>query len=283
MSTTNQHLPVLVDEVISYLNPQNKKIYFDGTFGHGGYSKKILKFKTKVIALDRDFSSEKYATELKKKYPKNFFFKVEKFSNFPKVMKYFGVKKFDGLTLDLGLSSSQIFTSSRGFSFSLDGPLDMRMTKEKNGVTAKKIINEFSEKQLAEIFYYYGEERNSKKIAKSIILERKKKEIKTTLELSTIIKKINYYNHKNPSTRVFQALRIFVNDELNELENFLKICIKFLNKNSRIIIVAFHSLEDRIVKNFLRKNLQFLKIITKKPITPSYQEIRKIPGQDLLK
>ena len=277
MSTNIKHLPVLVDEVISYLKPKNNKIYFDGTFGQGGYSSQILKFNSKVIAVDRDFLSKKYANELAVKYPENFFFKVEKFSNIQTILKEFKIEKINGLTLDLGLSSTQIDSSTRGFSFNLDGPLDMRMDNQNNGITAQKIINEFSEKQLSEIFYYYGEEKNSRKIAKSIVLERRKKEIKTTLELSSLIKKINVYSHKNPSTRVFQALRIFVNDELNELEIFLKTCLSFLNKNSRIIIVAFHSLEDRIVKNFFKKNINYLKIITKKPITPSHQEIKKNP------
>ena len=277
MSADIEHLPVLVDEVISYLRPKHKKVYFDGTFGQGGYSRQILKFNSKVIAIDRDFLSEKYAKDLILKYPKNFFFKVEKFSNIKNILKELKIQKIDGLTLDLGLSSTQIECSSRGFSFNSDGPLDMRMNNQNNEITAKKIINEFTEKQLSEIFFHYGEEKNSRKIAKSIVLEREKKEIKTTLDLSKIIKRINSYNNKNPSTRVFQALRIFVNDELYELEKFLKICISFLDKKSRIIIVSFHSLEDRIVKNFFKENLEYLKIITKKPITPSYQEVKNNP------
>ena len=277
MSSDFKHLPVLVDEVISHLNPQRNKIYFDGTFGQGGYSKNILKFKSKVIAIDRDSISKKRAEELKSEYPKNFFFKIEKFSNIKKIFKEFKIKKINGLTLDLGLSSPQIDNGSRGFSYNAEGPLDMRMNNKSEGITAKEIINKFSESQLSEIFYYYGEEKNSRKIAKSIVSERKKKEIRTTLELSKIIKKINFYNHKNPSTRVFQALRIFVNDELNELEKFLGNCMSFLCKNSRIIIVAFHSLEDRIVKNFFKKNIKFLKVITKKPITPTSEEIKKNP------
>ena len=276
MSANLRHLPVLVDEVVSYLKPESKKIYFDGTFGQGGYSKQILKFDSKVIAIDRDSLSEKYAKKIKIKYPRNFFFRIEKFSNIKTVLNELKINKINGLTLDLGLSSPQIDCSLRGFSFNLDGPLDMRMNKN-NFITAKTVVNEFSERELSDIFYHYGEEKNSRKIAKSIIKERQKKEIQTTFELSKIIKKINYYNHKNPSTRVFQALRIFVNDELNELEKFLKNCLCFLNKNSRIIIVAFHSLEDRIVKNFFKENLNYLRIITKKPITPSIKEIKQNP------
>ena len=277
MPSDLKHLPVLVDEVISYLKPQSNKIYFDGTFGQGGYSKKILSLNSKVIAIDRDYLSKNCARELKLKYPKRFFFKIEKFSNIKNILEQFNINKINGITLDLGLSSPQIDNSSRGFSFNTDGPLDMRMNNKRKEITAKEIINEFSESQLSEIFYYYGEEKNSRKIAKLIVLEIKKKEIQTTLELSKIIKKINFYNHKNPSTRVFQALRIFVNDELNELEKLLNNCLSFLSKNSRIIIVAFHSLEDRIVKNFFKENIRFLKIITKKPVTPSLEEIKKNP------
>ena len=178
--------------------------------------------------------------------------------------------------MDLGLSSSQIESSYRGFSFNSDGPLDMRMNNQ-NKITAKTIINEFSERQLSEIFYYYGEEKILERLQKNIVLERKKKEIKTTLELTKIIKKVNFFNKKIHQQEFFQALRIYVNDELNELENFFKSCIHFLNKESRIIIVAFHSLEDRIVKNFFKENIKYLKIITKKPVTPSYQEIKKNP------
>ena len=153
----------------------------------------------------------------------------------------------------------------------------MRMNNKKGEITAEIVVNKFSEKNLSDIFYYYGDEKNSRKIAKSIVIERKKKIIKTTTELADIVKRINSYNHKNPSTRVFQALRIFVNDELNALESFLRDCLKFLNKKSRIIIVAFHSLEDRIVKNFFKENSSKLKIITKKPVTPTKSEIENNP------
>ena len=162
MSSDLKHLPVLVDEVISYLKPQSNKIYFDGTFGQGGYSKKILSLNSKVIAIDRDSLSKNCARELKLKYPKRFFFKIEKFSNIKDILKQFDVKKVNGVTLDLGLSSPQIDNSSRGFSFNTDGPLDMRMDNKRKEITAKEIINEFSESQLSEIIYYYGEEKNSR-------------------------------------------------------------------------------------------------------------------------
>ena len=277
MSVYSQHLPVMVDEVISYLEPKKICTYFDGTFGQGGYSEEILKYGCKVIATDNDTQSDKFAQKIKERYPENFFFKIENFKNIEEILKFFKISKINGLTLDLGLSNTQLDSPSRGFSFKSEGPLDMRMNNEKGKITAEIVINEFSEKNLSDIFYHYGEEKNSRKIAKSIIIERRKKIIKTTTELANIVKKINSYNHKNPSTRVFQALRIFVNDELNTLEIFLKDCLKFLNKKSRIIIVAFHSLEDRIVKKFFKNNSSKLKIITNKPITPTKFEIHNNP------
>ena len=277
MSAFSQHLPVMVDEVISYLEPKKINTYFDGTFGQGGYSEEILKYGCKVIATDTDTQSENFARLIKERYSENFFFRIENFKNLEEILKFFKVSKINGLTLDLGLSNTQLDSPSRGFSFKADGPLDMRMNNEKEQITAKIVINEFSEKNLSDIFYYYGEEKNSRRIAKSIIIERNKKVIETTTELANIVKRINFHNHKNPSTRVFQALRIFVNDELNSLESFLRNCLKFLNKKSRIIIVAFHSLEDRIVKNFFKNNPSKLKIITNKPIIPTKFEIQNNP------
>ena len=287
------HSPVMVKEVISFLRPENKKLYFDGTFGQGGYTKEILdKANCSIFAIDRDRESKKYADNLKKKYKSRFTFKIDKLSNINSLLKKEKKNLFDGIVLDLGVSNTQLNNPSRGFSFSKDGPLDMRMdSKEK--LTAEIIINEFCEKDLSDIFFYYGDERNSRKIAKSIINFRKKKKINSTKILSEIIQKINYSKFKHPATRVFQALRIYVNEELKELEEILKLSLHILNNNSRIIIVSFHSLEDRLIKNYFRRNtkpyeeknkfstilnedLKF-KIITKKPITPSLSEIQRNP------
>ena len=177
------------------------------------------------------------------------------------------------------MSNTQIKNPERGFSFESEGPLDMRMDKKNNKITAKKIINEFTEKELSDIFFYYGEEKNSRKIARQIINHRKKKIICTTIELSKIIKKVNFEKFKNPSTRVFQALRIYVNDELNELEFFLNKSLSILKKGGRIAIIAFHSLEDRIIKNFLKKSklASDLKLITKKPLWTSISEVNVNP------
>ena len=295
MSDHLTHLPVLVDEVIDQIRPEKNKFYFDGTFGQGGYSKKILeKVECNVLSIDRDPDSLNYAFYLKNKYPNNFHFEIERFSNIETILIKKKIKQLDGIFLDLGISNTQLNNPERGFSFSNDGPLDMRMNKDSNGITAEKVINEFSERKLSEIFYFLGEERNSRKISRSIIEFRKKKRIYSTKMLSKIIEKINFQKKIHPATRVFQALRIFVNDELLELENFLKKCLVHLNKKSRIAIVSFHSLEDRIVKKFFKdnsimafnnykhlpekkKSTALLKIVTKKAITPSDKEIENNP------
>ena len=280
------HYPVLLNEVINIITPQNGGTFIDCTFGQGGYSKKILEESNcNVFALDRDKEAIKFAKVLKKEYGSRFNFENEKFSNLEKVLSKNDLNFFDGLVVDLGISNTQLKNPLRGFSFSHDGPLDMRMNQDKNDLTAEIIINEYSEKELGDIFFYYGEERNSRKIARSIIKFRERKRINTTKMLSEIISKINKSKFKNPSTRVFQALRIFVNDELDELEKILELSMRILNSNSRIVIVAFHSLEDKIIKNFFRTNQKKnnphrsgLKLITKKPIIPSIEEINENPS-----
>jgi len=153
----------------------------------------------------------------------------------------------------------------------------MRMDIENLDLTAKKIVNEFDQHNLSDIFYYYGEEKKSRQIAKKIIEYRKKKEISTTFELVELIRKINSYEKKHPATRVFQALRIYINDELNELDKTLKKSLLFLKKNGKIITVAFHSLEDRVIKKFFLRNNNLLKIITKKPVLPKEKEVSNNP------
>lgn len=268
----------MVDEIISYLAPEKLKTYVDCTFGQGGYSKKILeKTNCNIIAIDRDKDAIEHAKLLKKKYPKNFIFCVDNFSRLDQVLKKNDIKKIDGLIFDLGISNTQLNNPTRGFSFSNNGPLDMRMDIENLDLTAQKIINEFDQHNLSDIFYYYGEEKNSRQIARKIIEFRKKKEISTTFELVELIKKVNSYKKKHPATRVFQALRIFINDELNELDITLKKSLLFLKKNGKIITVAFHSLEDKVIKNFFSRNKGLLKILTKKPLTPNEKEVKINP------
>ena len=278
MHSKLKHHPVMVDEIISYLAPEKLKTYVDCTFGQGGYSKKILEnTNCNIIAIDRDKDAIEHAKLLKKKYPKNFIFCVNNFSRLDQVLKKNDIKKIDGLIFDLGISNTQLNNPTRGFSFSNNGPLDMRMDIENLDLTAQKIINEFDQHNLSDIFYYYGEEKNSRQIARKIIEFRKKKEISTTFELVELIKKVNIYKKKHPATRVFQALRIFINDELNELDITLKKSLLFLKKNGKIITVAFHSLEDKVIKNFFSRNKGLLKILTKKPVTPNEKEVKINP------
>ena len=278
MHSKLKHHPVMVDEIISYLAPEKLKTYVDCTFGQGGYSKKILEnTNCNIIAIDRDKDAMEHAKFLKKKYPKNFIFCVDNFSRLDQVLKKNDIKKIDGLIFDLGISNTQLNNPTRGFSFSNNGPLDMRMDIENLDLTAQKIINEFDQHNLSDIFYYYGEEKNSRQIARKIIEFRKKKEISTTFELVELIKKVNSYKKKHPATRVFQALRIFINDELNELDITLKKSLLFLKKNGKIITVAFHSLEDKVIKNFFSRNKGLLKILTKKPVTPNEKEVKINP------
>ena len=273
------HFPVMVNEIISFIKPRNNGIYLDCTFGQGGYTKAIFKEseKANIVAIDQDSDAKIFVKEISKEFKNNFFFFCNKFSEIETVIKKIDQDQFDGILLDLGMSNTQLNNPSRGFSFEKDGPLDMRMDFNNNKLTAKEIINNYSERDLANIFYYYGEEKNSRKIAKQIINSREKASINTTSELSKIIKRVNFDRFKNPSTRVFQALRIYVNDELNELEFFLNKSINILKKKGRIAIIAFHSLEDRIVKNFIKKQSELsgqLKIVTKKPVLPSPSEIK---------
>ena len=278
MHSKLKHHPVMVDEILSYLAPEKLKTYVDCTFGQGGYTKKILEnTNCNIIAIDRDKDALEHAKLLKKKYPKNFIFCVNNFSRLDQVLKKNDIKKIDGLIFDLGISNTQLNNPTRGFSFSNNGPLDMRMDIENLDLTAQKIINEFDQHNLSDIFYYYGEEKNSRQIARKIIEFRKKKEISTTFELVELIKKVNSYKKKHPATRVFQALRIFINDELNELDITLKKSLLFLKKNGKIITVAFHSLEDKVIKNFFSRNKGLLKILTKKPVTPNEKEVKINP------
>ena len=297
----NLHNSVMVNEIISFL-PSKKSInVIDATFGGGGYSKTILEnFNVnQFLAIDRDPISKIFAKELESKFS-NFILINDKFSNIEEIVNNtkFKDKKFDIILFDIGTSSNQIDNAQRGFSFNKSGPLDMRM-----GASDKKaydIINNYEEKNLADIIYQYGEERYSRVIAKEIVKNRKIKFISDTIELSNIIKKClpkkNQLKNKiHPATKTFQAIRIYVNDELNELKTSLEKTLKILNKDGLILVVSFQSLEDRIVKDFFNHNsgkrwrssrhypelpdklATQLKIITKKPILPSASEILENP------
>ena len=297
----NLHNSVMINEIISFL-PLKKSInVIDATFGGGGYSKTILeKFNVnQLLAIDRDPISKIFAKEIESKFS-NFILINDKFSKIEEIVSNtkFKDKKFDIILFDIGTSSNQIDNPQRGFSFNKSGPLDMRMgASDKN---AYDIINNYEEKNLADIIYQYGEERYSRVIAKEIVKNRKIKFINDTIELSNIIKKClpkkNQLKNKiHPATKTFQAIRIYVNDELSELKTSLEKTLKILNKDGLILVVSFQSLEDRIVKDFFNHNsgkrwrssrhypelpdqlVAQLKIITKKPIVPSVSEILKNP------
>ena len=250
------HTPVLLSEVINAINPQDGKIYFDATFGWGGYTKKLLdSCACNVIAIDQDPSVKDKANEFKKIYGDRFDFIESKFSQIPAVLKKLSINKVDGFMFDIGVSSMQLDSSDRGFSFNKDGPLDMRMNS--SGKTAAEFINSIKEEDLADIIYNYGDERKSRKIARYIVEHRSIKPIETTLQLAEIVSKANpkKHNHKkHPATKTFQAIRIYLNDEFNELFDGLSGAEKSLNIDGKMCIVTFHSTEDKIVKNYFNKS-----------------------------
>ena len=271
-----KHKPVLINEVIKSIEPADDKIYFDATFGNGGYSKKILSSSNcKVIAIDRDPSVSSKAKEFEEKYKDRFRFIESRFSQIEKVMEEIEREKVNCFLFDIGVSSMQLDNANRGFSFMKDGPLDMRMSN--TGKTAGELINTIDQNELADILFHYGDERNSRRIARSIINYRNKKEIKSTLELADIIKKnnTNFKSKINPATKTFQALRMFINNELEELHSGLNQALNLLSIAGKICVVTFHSLEDRMVKNFSKALGSSVKV--EKVIKPSDDEVRLNP------
>tara|TARA_B100000700_G_scaffold316017_1_gene404864 strand:- start:173 stop:1093 length:921 start_codon:yes stop_codon:yes gene_type:complete len=271
-----KHKPVLINEVIESIEPADDKIYFDATFGNGGYSKKILSSSNcKVIAIDRDPSVSSKAKEFEEKYKDRFKFIESRFSQIKKVMEELEREKVNCFLFDIGVSSMQLDNANRGFSFMKDGPLDMRMSN--TGKTAGELINTIDQNELADILFHYGDERNSRRIARSIINYRNKKEIKSTLELADIIKKNNknFKSKINPATKTFQALRMFINNELEELHSGLNQALNLLSIAGKICVVTFHSLEDRMVKNFSKALGSSVKV--EKVIKPSDDEVRLNP------
>ena len=244
------HYPVMLNEVLKICNPASGGNFIDCTFGYGGYSNALLSFpKTKVIAFDRDYQTKKYAEKTKQNFKSRFSFHNKKFSELSKIIN--DKTKFDVIIFDLGLSSMQIFDLDRGFSFNSKSSIDMRMGL--NSISAQEVVNSFSQSTLNEIFKFFGEEKESFKISKNIINDRKKSPILTNFELAKIIKKSkkkNFNKKINVSTKVFQALRIFVNKEFSELINGLIEATKLIKSGGKIIVISFHSLEDRIVKFF---------------------------------
>jgi 16S rRNA (cytosine1402-N4)-methyltransferase len=258
MNTENYkfHKPVLLAEVLENLKPQDGEIYIDGTFGAGGYSRAILqKANCRLYAFDRDITVKKFADKLQKEFADNFHFIHSKYGEMQEQMENFGIAEVDAVILDLGVSSMQLDEDERGFSFNSDHKLDMRMDTS-SGISAYEVVNQFSENELTKIIKEFGEEKRAYQIAKKIIAARNKGRIETASQLAEIAREA--YGHKktgkiDAATKTFQAIRIFVNDELGELKKGLEAAKSMLRKNGRLIVVSFHSLEDSYVKNFLKK------------------------------
>ena len=283
---TLEHTPVLLNEVIRTINPQSGKLYFDATFGWGGYTKKLLdSCACEVIAIDQDPKVKSRAKEFKREYGTRFNFIESKFSEICSVLKKLNTKKVDGFVFDIGVSSMQLDNPQRGFSFNKEGPLDMRMGTSE--LTAEEFINSASEDELADIIYNYGDERKSRRIAKLIVEHRKINPIKTTLHLADIILKVKpkKNNHKkHPATKTFQAIRIYLNDEFNELFAGLTNAEQALSEDGKICVVTFHSLEDKIVKNYFYKSSGMDYSSYKNlPVETNDSEASLIPGKKAIK
>lgn len=285
------HKSVLLKEAIESLNIKSDGIYIDATLGYGGHSSKILEKLDKglLICLDQDEEAISYSKKRLSEISNNFKIIKTNFERLKDVLDEINISKVDGILFDLGVSSPQIDNASRGFSFQKDSKLDMRMDQN-NNLTAYDVVNNYDLLKLTDIFYQYGEEKKSKFIASFIV---KKRPINTTKELVEVIKEsvgLNYFNKFHPERKIFQAIRIEVNNELKVLEKVIPDAIELLNKGGRMAVISFHSLEDRIVKKAFKKYsdvdeivkgmpnipLEYqpkIKLINKKPICPSAKEI----------
>lgn len=279
------HIPVMSGETLSYLNLKPGKVILDCTVGCGGHAAKILENIIpggKLIGIDRDESAVEEARKNLSDFNGNFKLVSDNFANLDRVLERLDIKKVDACLLDLGISSAQLENPDRGFSIKYDGPLDMRMDR-REATRALDIVNKLPEYELADILRKFGEERFSKSIARRIARQRSKEKISTTWRLAGLVTEsvpARYRTRRiHPATRTFQALRIVVNRELVNLETFLGLVPAKLKKNGRICVISFHSLEDRIVKQFFKEagGKKILKIITKKPETPTPEEIDSNP------
>lgn len=246
------HISVMLNEVLEQLSPTSNETYLDGTFGAGGYSRAILEAADcNLYAIDRDIEAQSRALPLNEDFPNRFKLLQGCFGDMQTLLESASVESLDGVVLDIGVSSPQIDDASRGFSFREDGPLDMRMGD--TGPTAADIVNNWSQEELARVIYEYGEERHSRKIASAIVMDREKTPFTTTQQLAGLLRRIvpKSKDKLDQATRTFQALRIQVNDELGELERALLAAEKLLKPGGRLVVVSFHSLEDRIVKKFM--------------------------------
>jgi 16S rRNA (cytosine1402-N4)-methyltransferase len=295
MSVKQAHISVLLEEVVTALAPRNGAIFVDGTFGAGGYSKALLDAAPcRVFGIDRDPSAVATGRELAKRYEGRFDILAGCFGDMETLLAEKGIASVDGVTLDLGVSSMQIDQAERGFSFQKDGPLDMRMSS--SGASAADLVNSLPEGELADILWRYGEERQSRRIARAIVTDRKETPFTTTRQLAELLRRIvpGSKDGIDPATRTFQGLRIAVNDELGEVERGLAAAERLLSPGGRLAIVSFHSLEDRLVKDFFKEgsglasrpsrhlpvvatSVARFRLISKKPITASAAELAANP------
>lgn len=297
LHTMDEHVPVLFDEVLRYLEPQPGGKYIDGTVGAGGHSAGLLEGSApdgRVLAFDRDEEALAFARERLAAYEERITFVHDSYARMQDAATRYDFEKVDGILLDLGLSSRQLDDAQRGFSFMSEGPLDMRFDRSQ-GETAADLVNNLDSEALADLFWRYGEERHSRRYARAIVEDRP---IATTVELAELIERVapHYVRRKriHPATQVFQALRIAVNRELDELENGLPDAIELLRSGGRVAVISFHSLEDRFVKQLFR-NLSkdcvcpprqpictcdaqaVVRVITKKVVRPSEEEVEENP------
>ena len=290
------HIPVLLDEVMGALSPRGNEIYVDGTFGRGGYARAILNHAPcQLYGIDRDPQAIAIAKQFENQFPSRFTAIQGSFSSMTDQLAARGISSVDGIVLDIGVSSPQIDDASRGFSFRFDGPLDMRMSND--GLSAAHIVNTYDENDIANIIYQFGEERYSRKIARRIIEVRAENPITTTFQLADLVRACVPKSRDgiDPATRTFQGLRIAVNDELGELDKALEQSLPLLKSGGRLVVVTFHSLEDRRVKKFMHEHSKTSATVSRhmpvanddiapllhqpmrKAVAPSADELKKNP------
>ena len=276
------HLPVMLEEVVTCLAPVDGGVYVDGNLGLGGHTERILEVcgpTGRVVGFDWDAAALTLAQERLARFSGRVRFVHENFSSIKETLMEFGIGTIDGLLLDLGLSSLQLDASGRGFSFKGSEPLDMRMD-QRQATTAAELVNGASEEELADIFFYYGEERQARRIAEEIVEARRKEKIVSTDQLVALVDQAipkRFHPKKiHVATKVFQALRIAVNRELDSLERILADGATLLAPGARFCVISFHSLEDRLVKQAFREN-PLLEVVTPKPLTPGRAECLRNP------
>lgn len=294
-----EHTPVLVDEVLFYLDPRLGGIYVDATVGLGGHARALverLQGDVLILGLDRDAESLELARQRLAGFGDRVRLHRENFKNLPLLLNNLGYRELDGILVDLGVSAYQLLTPDRGFSFQEDAPLDMRMDRGQKR-TAADLMNELSEEELADLLFQYGEERASRRIAREIVRERQRSPITRTGHLRRVVERATHPPMPwriHPATRTFQALRIAVNDELQGLDEFILNAVGYLRTGGRLVMISFHSLEDRIIKQKFKllsglcicdlpallckcPRQKRVEVLTKKPVEASQEEIGRNP------